>query len=150
MARVMGVAKVEALFRRSAGLDLDDKNKVAFCLDVVEAKLHDLLLAGEEVALYNGREVLVMWDLPLTRGLRQTMKEFEALQEEVPVEDVMRFVASLPPLRVAYDPELEQELPKVAGGLMVALAKMTRLFSADRLPSWEDLERAKRALDLTL
>ncbi len=150
MARVMGVAKVEALFRRSAGLDLDDKNKVAFCLDVVESKLHDLLLAGEEVALYNGREVLVMWDLPLTRGLRQTMKEFEALQEEVPVEDVMRFVASLPPLRVAYDPELEQELPKVAGGLMVALAKMTRLFSADRLPSWEDLERAKRALDLTL
>ncbi len=150
MARVMGVAKVEALFRRSAGLDLDDKNKVAFCLDVVESKLHDLLLAGEEVALYNGREVLVMWDLPLTRGLRQTMKEFETLQEEVPVEDVMRFVASLPPLRVAYDPELEQELPKVAGGLMVALAKMTRLFSADRLPSWEDLERAKRALDLTL
>ncbi len=150
MARVMGVAKVEALFRRSAGLDLDDKNKIAFCLDVVERKLHDLLQVGEEVALYNGRDTMVLWDLPITKGLQATLNEFEALNEEVPLEDVTRFVASLPPLRVAYDAELEQELPKIAGGLMVALAKMTRLFSADRLPSWKDLEKAQRALDLTL
>ncbi len=150
MARVMGVAKVEALFRRSAGLDIDEKNKIALCLDIVESKLHDLLLVGEEKALSNGREEMLVHDLPITKGLRKTIKEFEALNEEVPVEDVARFVASLPPLKVAYSEEVREELPKVAGGLMVALAKMTKLFSADRRPSVDEIEKARQALDLTL
>ncbi len=150
MARVMGVAKVEALFRRSAGLDLDDKSKIALCLDIVEGKLHDLLLVGEENALSNGREELMVQDLPITKGLRKTIREFEALNEEVPVEDVAKFVASLPPLKVSYTKEIEEELPKIAGGLMVALAKLTKLFSRDRRPSVDEINKAKQALDLTL
>ncbi len=150
MARVMGVAKVEALFRRSAGLDLDDKNKIALCLDIVESKLHDLLLVAEETCLANGRDEMLPQDIPITKGLRKTIREFEALNEEVPVEDVAKFVASLPPLKVSYSEEVREELPKIAGGLMVALAKMTKLFSADRRPSVDELEKAKQALDLTL
>ncbi len=150
MARVMGVAKVEALFRRSAGLDIDEKNKIVLCLDIVESKLHDLLLVGEEKALSNGREEMLVHDLPITKGLRKTIKEFEALNEEIPVEDVAKFVASLPPLKVAYSEELREKLPKVAGGLMVALAKMTKLFSAERRPSVDEIEKARRALNLTL
>ncbi|WP_457600146.1 DUF1931 family protein [Hydrogenivirga sp.] len=150
MARVMGVTKVEALFRRSAGLDLDDKNKVAMCLDIVEGKLHDLLLVAQDSALANGRDEMLPHDLPLTRGLRKTIREFEELNEEVPLEDVAKFVASLPPLKVSYSEEVREELPRVAGGLMVALAKLTKLFSADRRPSVEELEKARQALDLTL
>ena len=150
MARVMGVAKVEALFRRSAGLDIDEKNKIVLCLDIVESKLHDLLLVGEEKALSNGREEMLVHDLPITKGLRKTIKEFEALNEEIPVEDVAKFVASLPPLKVAYSEELREKLPKVAGGLMVALAKMTKLFSAERKPSVDEIEKARQALNLTL
>ena len=150
MARVMGVAKVEALFRRSAGLDIDEKNKIVLCLDIVESKLHDLLLVGEEKALSNGREEMLVHDLPITKGLRKTIKEFEALNEEIPVEDVAKFVASLPPLKVAYSEELREKLPKVAGGLMVALAKMTKLFSAERRPSVDEIEKARQALNLTL
>jgi hypothetical protein len=150
MARVMGVAKVEALFRRSAGLDLDDKNKVALCLDIVEGKLHDLLLVAEETALSNGRDEILPQDIPLTKGLRKTIKDFEALNEEVPLEDVASFVASLPPLKTSYSEEVKEFLPKIAGGLMVALAKLTKLFSSDRRPSVDELKKARQALDLTL
>ena len=64
---VVGFAKLEALMRKAAGLDID-KSKAKEITDIVEKKLYDLLLIGERNAKYNGREVIWECDVPLTKG----------------------------------------------------------------------------------
>jgi hypothetical protein len=51
---VVGFAKLEALLRKAASLDID-KNKAKGITDIVEKKLYDLLLMGERNAKFNNR-----------------------------------------------------------------------------------------------
>ena len=147
---VVGVAKLEALMRKSAGLDLE-KNKVKEITDIVEAKLYDLLLIGERNASYNNRDVIWESDVPLTKGFLQSMQEFRKLEEELPLEDVLKFLSTMPPLKYPLEAELEKKLPEIVGTLIYIVAKLIKELSPDtRKPSSEDIEKAKKVLDLTM
>jgi hypothetical protein len=150
MPRVIGFARLEQIVRRAAGIDID-KNKGARIVDMVEKKLYDLLKVGEENASYNDRQVIWLSDLPLTMGFRLSMNKFRQLEEEVPVEDILEFLAAKPPLKYPLEAELEKKLPEIVGALIYIIANILKEVSEDnRYPSEEELDKTERILDLTL
>ncbi|SNR79549.1 DUF1931 family protein [Desulfurobacterium atlanticum] len=147
---VVGFAKLEALFRKAAGLDID-KNKAKVITDIVEKKLYDLLLIGERNAKYNGRDVIWECDVPLTKGFLETIQKFKELEEVLELKDILDFLATQPPLKYPLEAELENKLPEIVGALLFILARIIKEIDENcKQPSVEDIERAGRILDLTM
>jgi len=149
MARVVGFKKLEAVFRKAAGIDLD-KSKADRITDIVEKKFHDLLLVAVEKAGYNGRDVIMEPDLPITKGFEESLRQFKELEEVVDLQDVLAFLEKIPPLKYPISAELEAKLPEYIGALMLIIAKVLKELGAGRKPSSEDIDRCERILDLTL
>jgi len=79
------------------------------------------------------------------------MKRFKELEEEVPLEDILKFLASKPPLKYPLEAELEQRLPEIVGTLIYIVARILKEVSEDnRYPSEEELDKTERILNLTL
>jgi len=147
---VVGFSKLEALMRKAASLDIE-KNKAKEITDIVEKKLYDLLLIGERNASYNNRDVIWESDIPLTKGFLESMQKFRKLEEEVELQDVLNFLATMPPIKYPLEAELEKKLPEIVGTLIYILANLIKSISPDtRKPSVEDIEKAGRVLDLTM
>ena len=120
---VTNVARFERFFRRAAGLDID-KEDLRRYHDFVHRKINDLLLRGEANARANGRDVLQPFDLPITRGLQECIHAYRRINEEgLEIESILRELAKLPQLDLAYGEETEAKLPEVVGGLSYALAR---------------------------
>ena len=149
MARVVGFKKLDAVFRKAAGIDLD-KSKADKVIDIIEKKFHDLLLVAVEKAGYNGRDVIMEADMPLTKGFEESIREFKKLEEEVDIQDVLAFLEKIPPLKYPISAELEAKLPEYIGALMLIIARVLKEVGAERRPSTEDINRCERILDLTL
>jgi len=149
MARVVGFKKLEAVFRKAAGIDLD-KSKADRITDIIEKKFHDLLLVAVEKAGYNGRDVIMEPDLPITKGFEESLRQFKELEEEVDLQDILTFLEKIPPLKYPISAELEAKLPEYIGALMLIIAKVLKELGAGRKPSSEDIEKSERILDLTL
>ena len=147
---VVGFTKLEALFRKAASLDIH-KGHAKEITDIVEKKLHDLLLAAERNANMNGRDVIWESDLPITKGLQETIIAFKQLDEELSIDDILAFLASVPPLKYPLAAELEAKLPEITGALLVVLAKVIKAVDDEaRTVSHEAIEKASQILDLTL
>ena len=147
---VVGFTKLEALFRKAASLDIK-KGHAKDITDIVEQKLVDLLIAGERNANMNGRDVIWEADLPITKGLQETIIEFRKLEEEIPVEDVIEMLTTYPPLKYPYSAELEVKLPEITGALLVVMARiMKEVDDNDRAIDHKTIETTKRIMDLTL
>ncbi|WP_457570097.1 DUF1931 family protein [Desulfurobacterium sp.] len=147
---IVGFGKLEALFRKAAGLDID-KNKAKAITDIVEKKLYDLLLIGERNAKYNGRDVIWECDVPLTKGFLETIQKFKELEEELELQDILDFLATQPPLKYPLEAELENKLPEIVGTLLFIIARIIKTVDEGcRQPSLEDIERAGKILDLTM
>jgi len=149
MARVVGFKKLEAVFRKAAGIDLD-KSKADRITDIVEKKFHDLLLVAVEKAGYNGRDIIMEPDMPITKGFEESLRQFKELEEEVDLQDVLTFLEKIPPLKYPISADLEAKLPEYIGALMLIIAKVLKELGAGRKPSSEDIDRCERILDLTL
>ena len=75
---VMSVPKFERLFRVAAGLDVDKADLKRYG-DFVNRKIHDLLIRAQAAAKANGRDIIAPLDLPITRGLQESIHEFRKL-----------------------------------------------------------------------
>ena len=120
------IARLERFFRASGGLDID-KADVKRYEGFVHAKVYDLLLRGVALAKANGRDVIRPHDLPITKGLQESMHEFRKLDHELELKPILEHLASRPPLELDYDDETQALLPGVAGGLSVALAHCLKI-----------------------
>ena len=101
---VFGVAKFERFFRAAAELDVD-KNDLKRYSDFVERKLYDLLLIGQATAMANARDIVEPWDLPVTKGLQESMHAFRKLDEAIELEPMLGRLAAYPPLDRALSEE---------------------------------------------
>jgi hypothetical protein len=146
---VVGAHKIEALYKSAAGLRLS-KEKVKEISDVIDQKLHDMLLIGEANAKYNGRDVIWYSDLPLTKAFRESMQKFVQLEEELALQDVLDHMKSLPPM-FTLEVELENKLTEIVGTLVYILAKITKELSPnDSVVSADEMKAAERILNLMI
>ncbi len=146
---IVGTHKIEELYKKAAGLRIP-KNRIKELSDIIDNKLHDLLLVGEANAKYNGRDVIWYSDLPLTKAFRESMRKFEVLEEELNLQDVLDHMKTLPPM-FSLEIELEKKLTDIVGTLVYIMANITKEFSKeDNVVSFEDHNRAKTILDLMI
>ncbi|MER8014052.1 DUF1931 family protein [Streptomyces griseoluteus] len=127
---VMGVSRFERFFRAAASLDVD-KNDLKRYSDFVDDKLYDLLVIAQAAAKANGRDTVEPWDLPITKGLQESIHRFRRLDEEVELKPILEQLASHPPLDRAPTEETEGRYPEIIGGLSVALAETFRIMYPD-------------------
>ncbi len=147
---VMGVTKFERFFRVAASLDIDKQDLKRYA-DFVNHKIYDLLLRAEATAKANGRDVVDPQDLPITKGLQECVHAFGKLQESDELNPILDHITARPPLDLALRDETEAMLPKISGGLSVALARSFKLIDPDiKNPATEDWERAFQIFDLLL
>ncbi|MDM7323617.1 MAG: DUF1931 family protein [Thermus sp.] len=146
----MKVAEFEKLFRQSAGLDVD-KNDLKRLSDFLRNKIYDLLVVAERHAKYNGRDIILEPDLPLTKGLQETLKAFRALDTALELKPVLDTLATLPPLDLEISEDARNLLPEIAGALVVAYARVLKeLDPKMKNPQTEHHERAEGIFNLLL
>jgi Domain of unknown function (DUF1931) len=147
---VMGVARFERFFRAAASLDVDKADLKRYS-DFVDQKVYDLLIMAQATAKANARDVVEPYDLPITKGLQQSVHEFQNLDEEVELAPILEQLAARPPLDLALSEATESRLPTIVGGMSVALARTFKIIDPKlRNPATAQWERAFRIFHLLL
>jgi hypothetical protein len=146
----LGVTKFEHFFRAAASLDVD-RNDVKRYQDFVNQKLYDLLLLGQAHAKADGRDIIEPHDLPITKGLQESIHAFRDVDAEIELRPILEYLAIRPPLEAALSESTEARLPGIIGGLSVALARTFKIIDPGvrRLNAGE-WDRAFRVFDLLL
>jgi len=145
---VMSIPKFERFFRLAAGLDVD-KTDLKRYSEFVNRKIYDLLLRGQAAAKANGRNIIERFDLPITKGLQESIHEFRSLDAEIELQPILDDLLARPPL--AYSDETEARFPEIAGGLSVALARSFKIIDPNvKNPQSEQWERSFRIFDLLM
>jgi hypothetical protein len=111
----MSVAKFERFFRIAAGLDVDRQDLKCYS-DFINQKVDDLLLRAEATAKANGRLIIEPFDLPITKGLQESIHEFKKIDEQIELQPILDQLTARPPLDLAYDEDTESQLPELWAG----------------------------------
>ena len=144
------IHRLEKLFRRTGDLTLD-KSDTQRLENFVRRKIADLILRGEANAKANSRVVVEPWDLPITKGLQETIHRFRLMNAELQLTDYLAGMAGLPPSDLAIGDETQARLSEIAGGLCLSLAETFKIIDPDlKNPTTQDWERAYRVFDLLL
>jgi hypothetical protein len=118
----MGFTRFEQFFRAASGVNVD-RDDVRRYFDFVNDALYDLVVMGQATAKANVRDVIEPWDLPITKGLQESIHAYERIEEEVELRPILESLAARPPLDATLDEETENRLPAIFGGISVALAR---------------------------
>ena len=144
---VFGVAKFERFFRLAAELDVDKDDLKRFS-DFVEHKLYDLLLMGQATASANLRDLVEPYDLPITKGLQESIHAFSKMDDEIELAPILEQLATYPPLDRSPSDKTEARLPLIVGGLSLALARTFKIIDPDvKNPQTQQWERVFQTFD---
>jgi hypothetical protein len=144
------IHRLEKLFRRTADLDFD-KSDIGRLENFVRHKVEDLVVRGEANAKANDRDVIQPWDLPITKGLQETVHRFRQINAELQLTDYLVGLTGSPPSDLAIGDETQARFSEIAGGLCLALAEAFRIIDPSiKNPTTRDWERAYRLFDLLL
>lgn len=86
---------------------------------------------GQAAAKVNGRDIIEPFDLPITKGLQERVHEFETINQEVKLKPVLEHLTARPPPDLGYSEDTDAELPRIAGGPSVALARSVNIIDPD-------------------
>jgi hypothetical protein len=111
-----------------------------------------LLLRAEANAKANGRDMVQPSDLPITKGLQQSIHAYRKINAEaLELEPILAALAQRPQLDLGYDEETEAKLPEVAGGLSYALARSFKILDPTlKNPNQAHWVSARQLFDLLL
>ena len=147
---VMAVRQFETLFRRAASLDVS-KNDIKRLEGFVNQRLRDLLLLAQATASLNGRDIIDYPDVPITKGLQNSMREFREMDEALSLKTILEQQAKLPPMKLGYSTALEEKIPELTGGITVSLAKVFRALDPRlKMPGAEEWEKVDRIYEILL
>jgi hypothetical protein len=137
-----GIPVFQRFFRSVAGIKID-KNDVRRFREFIDEEIDDIAISGRNSATWNGRDVVVAQDLPITKGVQERMREFDKLEEAQEIRELLRQVVRQPPADVTFADETEDLLPELFGGLSIALARSFRVVDPTvSNPSPEHWDRA--------
>jgi hypothetical protein len=146
----MGVARFERFFRTAARLDVDKQDLKRYS-EFINHKIYDLLLRAEATAKANGRDIIEPFDLPITKGLQESIHAFREIDEAIELQPIIDYLTARPPLDLAYSDATEERLSAVAGGLSVALARSFKIIDPDlKNPETKHWDRCFQTFDLLL
>lgn len=103
------IHRLEKMFRRAGDLDLD-KSDLERLETFVRRKVTDLVVRGEANAKANSRDVVEPWDLPITKGLQETIHRFRLIDAELQLTDYLSGQIGLPPSDFAIGDKTEARL----------------------------------------
>jgi hypothetical protein len=147
---LMSIDKFERFFRAAGSVDVDKEDLRRYD-EFVNHKIHDLLLRGQANASAFDRDVILPIDLPITKGLQESIHAFRFLNEDIQLQDILDQLTRLPVLDLEYSDDLRAKLPEVAGGLSVALARSFKTVNPDlKNPMTADWDKTFKIFDLTL
>jgi hypothetical protein len=147
---VQGTHQIERFFRVAASLDVD-KADIKRYYDFVDQKVEDLLLISQATASANGRDIVQPWDLPITKGLQESIHAFEELDVDIGLERIAEETAPRPPLDRPLSVETEARLPLIVGGMSLALARTFKITAPElKNPATEHWEHAFEIFDQLL
>jgi hypothetical protein len=126
MTHPSGIPAFERFFR-SVGSVTIHKNDVRRFREFVDEQIDDIAIAGRNSAKWNGRDVVVAQDLPITKGVQERMREFDKLEEAEEIRELLRQAVRQPPGDVTFAEDTERLLPELFGGLSIALARSFRV-----------------------
>jgi hypothetical protein len=126
MTHPSGIPVFERFFRSVASVKID-KNDLRRFRSFVDEQIDDIAIAGRNSAKWNGRDVIVPQDLPITKGVQERMREFDKLDEAGEIRDLLRQVVRQPPGDITFAEDTERLLPDLFGGLSIALARSFRV-----------------------
>ncbi len=148
--KAVGISKFEKFFRSVGGLDID-KSDVKRLYDFTNNAIYRLLQVAVDNARLNDRDVLLVFDLPITKGLQESIEEFESYNQELDLEGILEHIASLPALPYKIGADIEEELPKIAGGIITAMIKcMKTMHPTRKNPSTEDWQKVEKIFSTLL
>ena len=142
MTHPSGIPAFERFFRSVASIKID-KNDVRRFREFIDEQIDDIAIAGRNSARWNGRDVVVAQDLPITKGIQERMRDFDKLEEADEIRELLRQEVRQPPGDVTFAADTEQLLPELFGGLSIALARsFTVVDPKVSNPSTEHWDRA--------
>lgn len=147
---IMGVARFERFFRSAAGLSVD-KDDLKRYSDFMHQKLYDLLTISQATARANERGTIEPWDLPITKGLQESIDQYKKLDEGIDLQPILSHLATLPRLDLEVSDDTHSQLPAIVGGLSVALAATLKTIEPDlKVPHARQWQTAFRIFDQLL
>jgi hypothetical protein len=150
MSVVFGANRLEELVWRVSEVELD-KSDLQRLSEFIGDKLYDLLLVGVQHASYNDRDLIMEPDLPLTRGLRESMQDFELYEEEVDIEPILEQLATYPQLEREPSQEVIDLLPEIVGTLITVTTQlMTVVDPGISNPDSETWDRVTETMNLLI
>ena len=126
MTHPSGIPVFDRFFRSVAGIKID-KNDVRRFREFVDEQIDEIVIAGRNSAKWNGRDVIVAQDLPITKGVQERMREFGKVEEAEEIRELLGQVVRQPPGDVAFAEDASRLLPELFGGLSIALARLFRV-----------------------
>ena len=147
---VVAVAPFERFFREAADLDVDKADLKRY-ESFVRDKIADMVTIAEARAKADERDVIEPRDLPITKGLEESIHRFRKTDVAAEVQPMLAEIATRPELDLAVAVDVDDLLPEVAGGLSLALGQSFHLIDTNvRNPATDQWERAIRIFDLLL
>jgi hypothetical protein len=145
---VQGTHQIEHFFRTAAELDVD-KEDIKRYYDFVDRKIADLLLAAQHTAKANDRITVEPRDLPITKGLQESIQAFEKLDLDIGLERILDETTPEPQFDLPYSDETEARLPAIVGGLSLALARTFKIIDPEvKHPATQMWERGFEIFNL--
>jgi Domain of unknown function (DUF1931) len=142
MSHPIGIPLFERFFHSAAGIKIH-KNDLRRFREFIDEQIDSIAIAGRDVAKWNGRDVIVPQDLPITKGVQERIREFDKLDAAEEIRDLLRQAVRRPPADVTFSEDTERMLPELFGGLSVALARSFRLIDpTSEKPSTQHWDRA--------
>jgi hypothetical protein len=90
-----------------------------------------LLLIAQHTAKSNDRITVEPRDLPITKGLQESIHAFEKLDLDIGLERILNKTVSEPQIDLPYSEETEARLPVIADGLSLALARTFKILDPE-------------------
>jgi hypothetical protein len=147
---VQGTHQIERFFRAAAELDVD-KEDIKRYYEFVDQKVADLLLIAQHKAKSNDRVAVELRDLPITKGLQESIHAFEMLDLDIGLERILERTVPEPQIDLPYTDEVEARLPIIAGGVSLALALTFKILNPElKNPPTKVWERAFEIFNLLL
>ena len=149
LMHLIGIAAFERFFA-AAGLDID-KNDLRRFEDFLSDKISDLVERAVTNAEANGHESVEPQDLPITAGLSDSIRAFGRVDETVSLDAIREQLDRRAALTLPLAEATWAQLPEVAGGIGVALARSFRILDESlKKPQPTHWDKATRIFGLLL